>query len=53
MIPATIALALVGPAFERPVPTFRNLDGTVIAMDVSRSVAVIVDATAPRQVPSW
>ncbi|KQT09904.1 hypothetical protein ASG40_09205 [Methylobacterium sp. Leaf399] len=35
-----IALALTGPAFERPDTTaFRNLDATVIVLDVSRSVA--------------
>jgi Ca-activated chloride channel family protein len=35
-----IILALVGPAREvADAPTFRNLDGLVIAMDLSRSVA--------------
>lgn len=35
-----IALALTGPAFERPdAVTFRNLDATVIVLDLSRSVA--------------
>lgn len=35
-----IALALTGPAFERPdATTFRNLDATVAVLDVSRSVA--------------
>ena len=34
------ALALTGPAVERPdAATFRNLDATVIVLDVSRSVA--------------
>ena len=34
------ALALTGPAIERPdAATFRNLDATVIVLDVSRSVA--------------
>lgn len=34
-----IALALTGPAVERPeASTFRNLDATVILLDVSRSV---------------
>lgn len=37
---AVIALALVGPAIERPgAQTFRNLDAVVIAFDLSRSVA--------------
>ncbi|MGU3536383.1 VWA domain-containing protein [Methylobacterium sp. A54F] len=35
-----IALALTGPAVERPdATTFRNLDATVIVADLSRSVA--------------
>jgi Ca-activated chloride channel family protein len=35
-----IALALTGPAVERPdAATFRNLDATVIVLDLSRSVA--------------
>ncbi|GLS42419.1 VWA domain-containing protein [Methylobacterium brachythecii] len=34
-----IALALTGPAFERPdATTFRNLDATVVVLDLSRSV---------------
>ena len=34
-----IALALTGPAVERPeAATFRNLDATVVVLDVSRSV---------------
>lgn len=37
---AVIALALVGPAIERPgAQSFRNLDAVVIAFDLSRSVA--------------
>ncbi len=37
---ALIALALVGPAIERPgVQNFRNLDAAIVAVDVSRSVA--------------
>ena len=39
-IATLIALALVGPAIERPATeSFRNLDGTVVVMDLSRSVA--------------
>ncbi|CAA2101122.1 hypothetical protein MBUL_01017 [Methylobacterium bullatum] len=35
-----IALALTGPAIERPdAATFRNLDATVVVIDLSRSVA--------------
>lgn len=35
-----IALALTGPAHERPdAATFRNLDATVIVIDLSRSIA--------------
>lgn len=35
-----VALALTGPAVERPdAATFRNLDATVIVLDLSRSVA--------------
>ncbi|KQT52795.1 MULTISPECIES: vWA domain-containing protein [unclassified Aureimonas] len=35
-----IALALVGPALERPATeSFRNLDGTVVVFDLSKSVA--------------
>lgn len=35
-----VALALTGPAIERPdATTFRNLDATVIVLDLSRSVA--------------
>ncbi len=35
-----IALALTGPAFERPdAKTFRNLDATVVVLDLSRSIA--------------
>lgn len=59
-----IAMALAGPAVERADPgTFRNLDGTVIAIDLSRSVAVggrlhealiaaraVVEAAGSRQV---
>jgi Ca-activated chloride channel family protein len=38
---AIIALALVGPAVERPsTSTFRNLDGVVIVFDVSKSMQV-------------
>ncbi len=35
-----VAIALTGPAVERPEnATFRNLDATVVVLDVSRSVA--------------
>jgi Ca-activated chloride channel family protein len=37
---AIIAAALAGPAIERPdADSFRNLDGLVVALDTSRSVA--------------
>ncbi|GGD21048.1 VWA domain-containing protein [Aureimonas glaciei] len=39
MIGALIALALIGPAVERPATdSFRNLDGTVVVFDLSKSV---------------
>ncbi len=45
-----IALALVGPAMERKdATTFRNLDATVIVIDLSRSVAEGGDLKAVRQ----
>ena len=47
-IAAVLAVALVGPARrDSDPPTFRNLDGIVIAMDLSRSIAAggsLVDA---------
>lgn len=47
-IAGLVALALVGPARrDSDPPTFRNLDGIVIAMDLSRSIAAgggLVDA---------
>lgn len=37
---SVIALALTGPALERPeAATFRNLDATIVVLDTSRSVA--------------
>lgn len=45
-----IALALTGPAVERKdAATFRNLDATVIVVDLSRSVAEGGDLKAVRQ----
>lgn len=39
-IAATLALALAGPALrDRNAPTFRNLDGLVIVLDLSRSMS--------------
>ncbi|WP_284247332.1 VWA domain-containing protein, partial [Methylobacterium haplocladii] len=39
LVAGIIALALTGPAFERPdTSTFRNLDATVVVLDLSRSV---------------
>lgn len=39
IVAGLVALALTGPAVERPdAATFRNLDATVVVMDLSRSV---------------